>query len=529
MAGRSDRHLKIFGGLFFVCMAMTAQASAAPSPDQEIDFKKTKGAVLFNDGDYAAAAALLKEVVAVRPGDTRAAYLLGAAENKQGKLDAAEAHLLSAISGEETRDSIRGPAYLELGTLYHRQKRYSNALAALKNAEDFFSKNGAEPTEMALIRYYRGRAYQSTQQQALAIPLFLEIANGSTNFSPELALTARYHLGVSYYRQGDIAKARDAFETVLRTASRSKIGQSSQTYLAQMARTGGGQDKPWGVTLRLGVEYDDNVPLSQANTGIASPFGNRGDTRHILYFSGRALLKQWGDSRVGIVYAHSQSTHQDLDAFDMRRMEPGLYFTRTGGPVEMRVDYRFNHVDVGDENYLQRHRLRPSLWLGRGDKTQAELSYEIQVSDFKNSALFPNSEGRSGNNHLVGAKAWRYVFGENVLLHGGYTLDVNHADDDAWAYLGHRIFFGPTLSLPGHLRAVLHGEYALRNYDNQRRGSTISNDRDDRTIRLQATLSRPLATVFDFAVRYAYVRNDSNLSIFDYRRNTYGIYVSVHF
>ena len=528
MAGRRNQHLKIYGCLFFVCMAIATPSDAAPSPDQEIDFKKTKGAVLFNDGNYAAAEALLREVVAVRPDDARAAYLLGASENKQGKLDAAEAHLLSAIRGEETRDSIRGPAWLELGTLYHRQKRYSDALAALKNAEDFFSKKGAEPVNMALIHYYQGRAYQGTQQQELAIPLFLEIVNASTNFSPELALTARYHLGVSYYRQGDLAKARDAFETVVRTSSQSAIGKSSQTYLTQMAQTGG-QDKPWGVTLRLGYEYDDNVLLSQSNTGVAAA-GDKSDTRRTLYFGGRALLGKWRGFRAGAVYAHSQSAHQDLDTFDTRSMEPGFYLTRAAGSAEMRLDYRFNRVDVGDENYLKRHSLRPSLWFGKGDKTQSELFYELQSSDFKNSPLFPNSEGRSGNSHLVGAKVWRYVFGGDVLLHGGYILDLNRADDDAWAYLGHRIVFGPTLSLPGRLRAVLNGEYALRNYDDQNRSSAASSDdRDDRTLRLQATLSRPITTVFDVSMRYAHVRNDSNLSTFDYRRNTCGLYVSAHF
>jgi len=511
-------------------MTVAAQAGAAVSPDQTIDFKKTKGAVLFNEGNYQAAEALLKEVVAVRPDDARAAYLLGASENKQGKLDAAEGHLLSAVRGAETLDSVQGPAYLELGTLYHRQKRYEDALTALKNAEDVFSKSGANPVEMALIRYYRGRAWQSTQRQDIAIPIFLEIANAPTNFSPELSLTARYHLGVSYYRQGDLKKAREAFETVVRTSARSAIGQSSQTYLTQMTQTGG-RDKPLSLTLRLGVEYDDNVALSQSEPGVAA-LSDRSDTRLAFYLRGRALLGQWRGFRAGAVYTHSQSAHQDLDAFDTRNIEPGLYVTRGIGRVEMRVDYLFNRVEVGDDNYLKRHTVRPALLLGNGDKTQAELFYEGQRSYFKNSALFPNSEDRSGNSHQVGAKVWRYVYGGDVLLHGGYILEVNRAAEDAWAYLGHRILFGPTLSLPAHLRAVLHGEYAFRDYDEPSQFATTPADRadrNDRTLRLQATLSRPITTIFDLSVRYAHARNDSNVSVFDYHRNTYGMYVSGHF
>ena len=99
-----------------------------------------------------------------------------------------------------------------------------------------------------------------------------------------------------------------------------------------------------------------------------------------------------------------------------------------------------------------------------------------------------------------------------------------------WDYRGHRLSAG--LGLPDilTLKTNLAFDYYFMNYDNP---SSFSPDgttrRLDKLMFFTATISRPLYKALSIAAEYNYMRDQSNLAVFDYNRSIFSITLSSQF
>lgn len=119
----------------------------------------SKALQFVDDNRYADAIPFLKVAESANPSDPLVQIYLGTAYHRTGQPEAALRHLQAAIA----LDASRGPAYLELGSLYLDLGRMEEADAAYKKVDELNPRNGAVHVFMADGFMQRGELYRANK------------------------------------------------------------------------------------------------------------------------------------------------------------------------------------------------------------------------------------------------------------------------------------------------------------------------------------------------------------------------------
>jgi tetratricopeptide (TPR) repeat protein len=516
-------------GLFFGLAMTVALASFAVSgavageapPSVDYDFYMTRGVAAYNAQSYDRADADFQTALSARPEDPRATYLLGLSEVKEGKYAEAEQTLFRALELNTQKQDI----YLALGEVSLKQEAYASAVEILE-------KIGG--TKSPLAAYYLGLAYNGVGAYDRAVAPLSEALERAERENLDWAEGARYHLGISQYRVGQLAEAKKSFAGVRGNVPGSHRAEQSEQFLRQIEdgvalATENRRVSAWGVDLGIGLQYDDNVILDPSALTPVSSGGRKKDTRFVLQVDAdykRHPTSAWG---AGYTFYQTLHSHAKLKDYNVQTHEPSLFLLYDQDRLKTRLDYAFTYTEVGESPYVKSHRLTPSLTLLHWPALSTRLFYRLDHHLYNKTAAFPENEERTGTNHAFGATVYRYADQGRRALWVGYVVDIEQADAEEWSGTGHQVLGGAEMLFDGGTRAYLSGDYTRRLYEHP---STFVNppvERDDNIYTLSGRLSQPFMERMTVSLQYTYSRNESNLPIFDYTRGISSILLSGRF
>lgn len=142
--------------------------------------------------------------------------------------------------------------FVQYGATLYRNKKYNRSLVMLNLAEG----EGVNPAEKEL---YRGLDYMSLEDNDNAATSLTNSMNqNDKNFSPTAALYA----GVVLFKQEKYEESKKRFEWVLDNSSDPAQDKQAEAYIEQIAsamKFKEMKDKPWTLTLNLGLIRDSNI------------------------------------------------------------------------------------------------------------------------------------------------------------------------------------------------------------------------------------------------------------------------------
>jgi tetratricopeptide (TPR) repeat protein len=513
--------------LSLVCLAAPSWGQAS---HETYDFTMSKGIVEFGRGHYEPAAQMFERARNAKPGDLEASDYLGQTYLRLKKYREAESLFQSIVQS----DAKAAPAWLGLGLAMSQQGKYREALNALRRAEQLDPKN-------PMVYFYQGLVAQELKSFDQAPELF----SRAMALSPDLTPSARYYSGISYYQRGLIDKAQKEFEAAIESGgSESELSRSAKAILEQRAAVPKGP-KPWNLNLSISGQYDSNVVLLPVGTqppGGSSSISQKDDFRTTIYARGEYRPIQTDVWTVGMTYGFYQSFHRELTAFDVQNHSPSVFVQRQIGPVQSRVQYAFDYVEVGNLPFLVAHAIQPIFTIAEGDSYFTQLRFRYQDKDFQNDRFSRNSF-RDGKNWLAGITQYAYFANGAGHVRLGYTFDMDRTgggnpivanpgttSSADWAYKAHRFSVGIGVPEVMTLRPSVAFDYYWQQYDNPSSlSATGTTARRDTILFLTGSISRPLADWLSIAAEYNYVRDQSNLEFFDYSRHIYSLTLSGHF
>ena len=151
---------------------------------------------------------------------------------------------------------------------------------------------------------------------------------------------------------------------------------------------------------------------------------------------------------------------------------------------------------------------------------------------------------RDGNGVIVGLQH-EYMLASagtpwlrEMRLRGGLRYRQYWAKGRDWDYSGYRLSFGFDVDLPWKMEMDGEGSWEYVPFDHPSSYPTppLTNgvpyalptqDRLDEVGRVTLILTRPITRNIEISARYFYIRNDSNVAVFDYRRHIVGAYLSL--
>lgn len=529
-------------GISWVCACLTLCISPAvaqtPLDPQAYDLNIAKGLIRFSSGQYSDAERLFQAALDANPGDSRASFYLGQTLIRLKRPEVAQ-DIFQKLLYKNQDD---GRAWLGLGMAQYNRGQYTEALASLDNAEKHLP---SEP----LVFYYQGLTYHQKGAFDLSPGRFLR----ARTLSKDLAAPSHYYSGIAYFQRGLVDEAREEFNAVLAAGEQdSELVKSARLFLEQASGGESAGPKRWDVSLTVMSQFDTNVvllPLGTSPPGGTSGISKKQDYRTAVFARAEYRPIQTETWLGGASYVFYQSFHHTLSGFDVEDHTPAVFLQRQFGSFQTRMQYTFDYIKVGREPFLIAHAIQPMFTLSEGYHAFTQMQFRYQNKDFQD-ARFTSNSLRDGKNWLVGTTQY-FLFADNTgNFRLGYTFDTDRTGGGSpsfavigtqtnadWAYSGHRFSVG--VGLPAIMtffnKVDLDFNYYRQIYANPNSfaeglaGDITTLKRQDHIYMFTGTLGRDFTEWLSASLQYAYTRDQSNVSSFDYNRSVYSLIITGRF
>jgi tetratricopeptide (TPR) repeat protein len=503
MTGNDRMASRIASGLLLLA-ALVARVAAASESSILIT---SEGLEQFHAGHYAEALAQFDRAVEADQTDVTALYYQAVTLGRLGAYDRAEKDLRHLL--ELRPDFAQGD--LELGIVLVHAGRNEEAIPWLERAQ-------ASADVQANASFYLGVAELRLEHYRDALENFRR-----AGLDPSQSLAARFYEGRVHYEAREWPEADRDFSSVSTESPHSDMGREAERFRALIRDQGSHR---YALHASMGFEYDSNVVLAPSSDEAkdALAISNQADGSAIFAVGGSYVPWQTEHARLSVGYEFFQSTHFKLTDFNLQDHRPSLDLQAVFAPIELGVSARYDYYRLGNASFLNQATGLPWIRFREGSFGYTDLYYRMRRRDFLQHRF---GERLDGFNHagaivqtvLLGSpERWAWV---------GYRFDrqdSSHAQGNMFAYDGHQAESGMTWVWPDPaVSASLSYHYRYESYDGASGGRR--DEEHGLSIATQKTLSEHVAV----RVGYAGTFNNSNQSLFEYRRHIGTIALDVSF
>ena len=471
-----------------------------PVTAQEEDPLLEKGISFYKNEDYDEAIDVLKKVRDEDPGLTLAAYYLGLSYKQIEDYGRAESHLRDAVIYEP---KIKG-ALMELIEVQYQIGKFEEAHKNIAIAE----KEGIRPAQTSFLK---GVVLSKEGRNLEAVDAF-ETAKSQ---DPSLKQTADYQIGLAYMKEKKFNDAREIFKEVVDISATSNIAQYASRYIEAISRKKEAE-KPFRFTFGASYQYDDNVILKPGDLALTSDIANASDTREVVTFSGEYKKAVTDKLKLSARYSLYWSHQDDLSNYDVFSNSFSLtpaYYMKT---ASLSVPLGYSHTMVSDSGYLSALSVNPLFNMMLGDSVMAQLFCGYENKYFLQDPS-SDAEDRDSNNYSTGAGLF-WFFAENKgFLNLRYSFNIEDAKGNNWENVGNK--FSSTVLVPvtDKFNVSVSGEAYLQDFLNTH--TVYGAKREDDVYSGTCMLSYDLLKDVELQLKYAYIKDDSNIAVYDYDRN----------
>lgn len=412
----------------------------------------------------------------------------------------------------------------------------------LARAKSAYENN---PNDPYLVRSYAETLFQSRKYQE-SILVFQQAAALDKAFAPR----SHYYIGMARYLSGQYEAALDDLAKVRDLAPESREGKAAQAFLADLekkAQEVSGmerqaavvaapgrptKEKPWAVTLTVGMEYDSNVALIPSEQTRPSDISSDSDWRAVYSLGGVYEFVNTGKHFLGIRAGVNGTQHFKDDMFNVQTGNLNLYYkVNFANTFQVRLApfVGKNILKMGSYSWL--YGITPGVSWQPVAWTWTDLDYTYSVVGFTDPPQYPE-ENRSGNNHNVTLRQNlsfpNLIINKRITFFAGW-LNYARSDTDGSSYANHTEGFGVLgqQEFPKDFSLLVSYNYTKVKYDNVNIRSNTNEKRDDTgqtvTVNVFKKLDMLLKNLSAYA-GYRWFKNDSNIqNYYSYISNTYSV------
>jgi len=510
--------------LLFVLVVLTGWADVLHAAGASFE----KGMAEFRRENYEEALALFENAYKENSKDPQLVLYLGLTRREMQDYPEAVRFIREAIALDPKIENIQ---YLLADVLFGM----GNNEEAL-DAADAAIKAGSRPAQST---YLKGLILSKLGKNKEAV----EAYRTAKQLDPSLAAQADFQIATALVQAKDYKQAKKIFQGLITTDPASDWALYSKDYLEALEK----MPKPYRLNVMLAYQHDDNVlavPLDKSLEQAAG-INKQKDWKRLFSLLGEYTVYASGPWNVKASYG------LDITQYDKRhytKLDGGSVFSQdtVSHTLSLMPTYNtensvtglllsYNYMELDYTKYMETYTASPSYTfvLNANNFAQAYLRYRkddqnAEFSKVKFGVYSSQEEDRDANNYAAGL-GYFHAFAEgNGLFNLRAELEYNDADGANWDYSGVKVaagFLYPLLN--NRLKANIYGELYHQNFLNS--NSFYLKERKDNTTTLQASLTYTLAKPLDVSIGYAYIKDDSNLGVFEYKKNLYTLNMQYRF
>lgn len=482
--------------LFLACAVPGTAAAASSALDQGISF--------YRQENFDEALPVLQKARKEDPSSSLAAYYLGITYKQLQDYEAAKGHLVDAVT---LTPKIKEAMVELIDVLYQRGE--------LKEADKYIGIAEKEDIKPAQVAFLKGLVLMKEDKNLDAIDAFKK----AKELDSSLTSAADYQTGLAYLKEKKFKEAQGVFKEVIVLDPNSNLSDFSEEYMNAIKRKEA-IEKPLRLTFGAYGEYDTNVVLKPSDTTVAADVTDQADWREVYTFVGEYRQKVTDRFSITPQYSFYRAHQNDIGILNVTSHTVTVIpnYNLDKGTVGLPVG--FNYTDVGESKYLTTVSASPTLNYMVGGAEMAQFVFRYQKNDFARTPVIPD-ENRDSNFFAGGAGLYHF-FADNTGFVGiRYELNKDYTKGANWKYLGNR--FDATILYPflKRFKAAISGEAFLQDFDNT--NTVFGVKRRDNVYTASGFLAYNFWKEAELQFRYTFVKDNSNIALYDYNRHVYSL------
>lgn len=407
---------------------------------------------------------------------------------------------------------------------------YEEALGYIETA----IKEGVRP---ARSNYLKGLILARLKKGRDAVEAFKK----AKELDPSLTQQADFQIATVYLQEREFKKAKEVFKGLITVDPTSDWALFSKDYLTALEKL----PPPYRLIIDIGLQYDTNVlgvPIDEALVDVTKQedwkrqFTLLGE--YTPYTKGpwdiktsyNLNLTQYNEKDYPKTTPGRKVPSQDIVAHTFSIMPS---YNRERWTAGLLLSYSYLEVDY--TRYMDTLTANPSItFLIKGNHLgQAFLKFKSQEHNFeyvkiKYGGYSSVNEDRDADN-FSGGLAYLYTFKKGKgLFNTRIEGEKSDADGRNWDYEGVKVSAGLLYPfIDNRLKLNLYGEWYYQDFSNIH--TIYKRKRRDETITLQTTLTYNIISPLDVKVGYAYIGDDSNIGVYEYRKDLYTVGMEYRF
>jgi len=507
-------NLRIFLYLFFVLPVLLGSVSNINAADNLFE----KGLSEFKAENYEEALEYFVTAYKGNPDNPQITYYLGLTNREVQNFPEA----VRAFRETLKLDPKASEAKFLLADVLYNMGNYEEAL---NNVEAAITE-GVKPSQS---NYLKGLILLKLKRNAAAVEAFKKAKELDSSLSQQ----ADFQIASIYVQDREFKKAEDMFKGLITVDPTSDWALFSKDYLEALGKI----PPPYRLYIGLGLQYDDNVlaiPIDQSLVNIEK----QADWKRIYSLFGEYTLYAKDRWNIKASYSLNVTQYNKSDYLKTASGEKIFSQDTVTHTLSLMPSYNteksvtsllltYSYLEVDYTEYMQTFTVNPLYtFIIKGNHLgQISLKYkrdklnpEYFKTKYGNYLL--REENRDADNFAAGVGYFYTFLKGNGLFNLKLESAINSAEGANWDYTSYRLSSGFLYPfIDNRLKANIFAEIYHQGFSHE--NTIYKKERRDDTVTLQTFLTYTIIKPLDISVGYAHIRDDSNISVYKYRKNLY--------
>ncbi len=495
--------LALYGMLaWLVAVGVPGPAPAATTADPLV----AQGIKDFQAENYDEALVAFTQAWQAGPRTAEKAYYLGVVASRLGRYQEARGHLEEAVR-------LR-PDYPEARLALADQLINLDEPAAAQEHLEYLEARGYQPAHTAFLQ---GQVAFKQKNYAAATTYFRRAET-----DPALAQQAKMQLGQALEAQHRYSESRRVLEEAVAVDPASPLAgfaKRQMTWMEQRQK----DTQPFHAYVGASFDYDSNVTL-QSDAGGAQVVTGRGDAvfTQVLNLDYQFFPHDpWG---LMVNYGLYQNFHRRITTYDILSHTFGLTPSYRFSQGTLWVPFNFNYMDVGADKYYTGYVLTPTYLHMVTPKVGVEVGMFLARNYYWYPLPFPQ-EDRSGKNLGGNVGAYYFIKNQKGYLQARFSYLRDATGGSNWDSSMYRLLLGALYPVTDNFKLNAFLELSLQPYDHAwYNGNPAARNpkRHDEILTVGLAGTYNVYKGLELNLHYYFVRDNSNLALYDYHRHIMG-------
>jgi len=452
--------------------------------------------------NYEEALEILTKAKSQQPDSSLIAFYLGLTYKQMGNYREAAGQFKEGLRlSPPAKDAY--PELIE--TLYY--------LNEIKEAKDWIMRAETERVKPGHLSFLRGLILLKERDEKGALKAFKK----AKELDSSLSQTSDIQMARIYARQKRFSEAKESLKAVISVDPTSETASFAKEYEDALARSVK-KYKPWSVIAGVAYQYDDNSLLKPSKRIPDVDISGEKDSSIVttLRFIYTPLLKHpWVLTGQYTSYTNTYFDNHRVNLINQSiSLTPGYNFNR--GVITLPTS--FSYQWLREKEYMHLTQTRPTLHLMLSTDHIVQFSTGYARREMLRSP--PNhdrNEERDGNIWSLSPGYLRPFKGGKGLFYFHYEFSDDNTEGKNWENVGNRFTLGLIFPIVEKVSLSISGDILLQDYRHTH--TFYGMERSDRIYYGSSGIRWEILKGLKLNLQYAHTRADSNIDVYEYRRN----------